>query len=85
MYYPVSLLKTICEKVISGEYDINEFSNRLITVCVESGEKYHFIEKRIEKVLDNIERDNYCELPKQKIINAKKYAEELIELIGDEE
>jgi hypothetical protein len=85
MYYPVSLLKTICEKTINGEYDISEFSSRLITVTFDRSEKYYSIEKRLKKswtILRCVFTVNHRKHTKDVQKNMQK---NFIALIGDEE
>ncbi len=74
-------IKEICNKVISGEYNILEFARRLETIMIDDTRSYNGINDTINDILYKIEMDIFCMSSAEQKSNIIEYSYKLLSML----
>ncbi len=73
-------IKEICSNVLLGKYSSDDFYQRLQTVLIDENDTK--LQKKVDEILQNLERDIYCTVEYKQAIRRKYYANQLLSLLG---
>ena len=70
-------LERICIAVLNDKYDSSTFMSYLGTALIEDDE----LQKIVDEIKDNLEKDIYTVLDEEQLFRRKKYAKFLLDII----